>query len=216
MNGSGIPTTGQQPRHHPHVDQDLGGEQRGDAQRDEASHAARARRPRCRSPGAAGARTQASRTRQPDEPPHLGEHGEDEIRVTLREEGEPALRRAGSRPCPGAGPNRWRSWPGSRCTRSRADRETGPGTREAAPAGTPSGRTTPAACSATARRATRPPRSRSRRPAPTSRATSTGNEHQRGAEVGLLARRATNGHRHQRGGQRSGPTVPDAAGPTAR
>src|SRR4029450_834508 len=30
-----------------------------------------------------------------DEPPHLGEYGEDEIRVTLREERQPALRRAG-------------------------------------------------------------------------------------------------------------------------
>src|SRR5712664_2516868 len=31
----------------------------------------------------------------PDEPPRLGEYGENEIRVTLREKGEPALRGAG-------------------------------------------------------------------------------------------------------------------------
>src|SRR5215831_68140 len=88
------PDDGQEPGHHPDVDQDLRREQRRGAQRHEPAHRlARGRRDVEAPQEEQDIAQQQDETA--DEPPHLGEYGEDEIRVTLREKGQPALRRAG-------------------------------------------------------------------------------------------------------------------------
>ena len=94
MNGSGMPTTGQQPGHHAHVDEHLRGHQRGGPQGDQPSHRL-ARRRRDVEAAEEQQRVAGEQHEAADEPPRLGEYGEDEIRVTLREEGQPALRCAG-------------------------------------------------------------------------------------------------------------------------
>src|SRR5438552_10578572 len=88
------PHHGQEARDHPHVDQHLGGDEPGGAERHQASH----RLARARRDVEAPEQEQDIAHEQhetADEPPHLGEYGEDEIRVALRHEGQPALRGAG-------------------------------------------------------------------------------------------------------------------------
>src|SRR4030095_804765 len=89
----GNPHDGQETRHHPQVDQGLGGEDRGHPER---------KNPPPGLPCAGGnleppehqesvRRDQHEAT---DEPPHLGEYGKYEVSVALGEKGEAALRRA--------------------------------------------------------------------------------------------------------------------------
>src|SRR3990172_5511528 len=87
------PHHGKQPRHHPQIDQRLGGEERGHAEGDDAPPGL-PRAGRDLEPPEHQEPVRQEQDEAPHEPPHLGEHGEDEIRMALREEGEAALRRA--------------------------------------------------------------------------------------------------------------------------
>jgi hypothetical protein len=91
MSGSGIPTTGRRPV--TDVDEHLAGDEPGGAHSHQASD-----RLTCGRGDVEAAHEEQAVTQQQhqaaDEPPRLGEHGEDEIRMTLRQEGQTALRRA--------------------------------------------------------------------------------------------------------------------------
>src|SRR5207302_1495784 len=85
---------GQEAGDHSDVDEHLRREQGRDPERDQAAHRL-ARRRRDVETAEQQQRVAGEQHQAPDEPPRLGEYGEDEIRVTLREKGEPALRGAG-------------------------------------------------------------------------------------------------------------------------
>src|SRR4030067_1700406 len=93
------PHHGQQPRHHPQIDQRLGGEERGHAEGDDAPPGP-PRAGRDLDPPEHQEPVRQEQDEAPHEPPHLGEHGEDEIRMALREEGGAALRRPPRAPAP--------------------------------------------------------------------------------------------------------------------
>src|SRR5438094_894960 len=85
---------GQEAGDHSDVDEHLRREQGRDPERDQSAHRL-ARRRRDVETAEQQQRVAGEQHQAPDEPPRLGEYGEDEIRVTLREKGEPALRGAG-------------------------------------------------------------------------------------------------------------------------
>src|SRR5262249_9621189 len=88
------PDDGQEPGHHPDVDQDLRRKQRRGAQRHEPAYRLARGRRDVEAPQEEQDITQ-QQDKTADEPPHLGAYGEDENRVPLPENGQPALRRAG-------------------------------------------------------------------------------------------------------------------------